>query len=130
MSTYKRSTKQEEEQQFRYPAYEKSDALRQAEAQLQQHTASQPSAYQSQYKDQMSSLLTELDNRPEFRYDADGDALYRQYKDAYIRNGRRAMEDTMGQAAAQMPQDMHLISSVRGFALRNTAGLISSLKGR
>ena len=100
MSTYKRSTKQEEEQQFRYPAYEKSDALRQAEAQLQQHTASQPSAYQSQYKDQMSSLLTELDNRPEFRYDADGDALYRQYKDAYIRNGRRAMEDTMGQAAA------------------------------
>lgn len=99
MSMY-RNNKKKEELQFSYPAYEKSDALRQAEAQLQQHTASQPTAYRSQYQDQMSSLLSQLQNRPEFRYDADGDALYQQYKDRYIHNGQRAMQDTMGQAAA------------------------------
>lgn len=100
MSTYKRNNKKDEELQFSYPAYEKSDAVKQAEAQLQQHTASQPSAYRSQYQDRLSSLLTQLENRPDFRYDADGDALYQHYKDRYTQNGQRAMQDTMGQAAA------------------------------
>ncbi len=99
MSTYKRTSKKDEEQ-FSYPAYEKSDALRQAEAQLQQHLHSQPSSYQSQYQKQMDDLRSQIENRPAFRYDADGDALYQQYKNHFIHNGRRAMEDTMGQAAA------------------------------
>lgn len=102
MNIYKINSYKKDEDllEFGYPAYEKSDAVKQAEAQLQQHTSSQPSAYRSQYQDQMSSLLTQLQNRPNFRYDADGDALYRQYKDRYIHNGQRAMQDTMGQAAA------------------------------
>ena len=39
-------------------------------------------------------------NRPDFQYDANGDALYRHYKDQYTELGKRAMQDTMGQAAA------------------------------
>ena len=39
-------------------------------------------------------------NRPDFRYDANGDALYRHYKDRYTELGKRAMQDTMGQATA------------------------------
>lgn len=39
-------------------------------------------------------------NRPDFSYDINGDALYQQYKDQYINQGRLAMMDTMGQAAA------------------------------
>ncbi len=39
-------------------------------------------------------------NRPDFRYDANGDALYRRYKDQYAQLGKTAMQDTMGQAAA------------------------------
>ena len=39
-------------------------------------------------------------NRPDFRYDANGDALYRHYKDQYTELGKRAMQDTMGQVAA------------------------------
>lgn len=39
-------------------------------------------------------------NRPDFSYDVNGDALYQQYKDQYINQGRLAMMDTMGQAAA------------------------------
>ena len=39
-------------------------------------------------------------NRPDFRYDANGDALYRHYKDRYTELGKTAMQDTMGQATA------------------------------
>ena len=38
-------------------------------------------------------------NRPDFQYDANGDALYRHYKDQYTELGKRAMQDTMGQAS-------------------------------
>ena len=37
-------------------------------------------------------------NRPDFQYDANGDALYRHYKDRYTQLGKRAMQDTMRQA--------------------------------
>ena len=39
-------------------------------------------------------------NRDDFKYDFNADALYQQYKDKYIQQGRQAMQDTMGQAAA------------------------------
>lgn len=39
-------------------------------------------------------------NRPDFTYDFNADALYQQYKDKYIQQGKLAMADTMGQAAA------------------------------
>ena len=35
-----------------------------------------------------------------FKFDLNGDALYQQYKDKYIQQGKMAMQDTMGQAAA------------------------------
>lgn len=35
-----------------------------------------------------------------FNYDFNADALYQQYKDKYIQQGKMAMQDTMGQAAA------------------------------
>lgn len=41
-----------------------------------------------------------ITNRKKFSYDLNGDALYQQYKDNYINQGKMAMMDTMGQAAA------------------------------
>ena len=41
-----------------------------------------------------------INSREEFSYDLNGDALYQQYKDKYIQQGKMAMQDTMGQAAA------------------------------
>lgn len=41
-----------------------------------------------------------INNREKFSYDLNGDALYQQYKDKYIQQGKMAMQDTMGQAAA------------------------------
>ena len=39
-------------------------------------------------------------NRDKFSYDLNGDALYQQYKDKFINQGRLAMADTIGQASA------------------------------
>lgn len=53
------------------------------------------SKYQ-QRDDAMNAAL----NRGAFTYDLNGDALYQQYKDNYMTQGKQAMMDTMGQAAA------------------------------
>lgn len=45
-------------------------------------------------------LENSIMNRKPFQYDLDGDALYQMYKDKYIKGGKLAMQDTMGQAAA------------------------------
>lgn len=54
------------------------------------------------WKDQSryDNLIKQYENRPDFSYDFNGDALYQQYKDKYIQQGKMAMADTMGQASA------------------------------
>ena len=44
--------------------------------------------------------INDILNRKAFSYDLNGDALYQQYKDMYMAQGKLAMADTMGQAAA------------------------------
>lgn len=39
-------------------------------------------------------------NRKDFQFDLNADALYRQYKDRYVEQGKKAMQDTIGRAAA------------------------------
>ena len=46
------------------------------------------------------NIVDSILNRDKFSYDLNGDALYQQYKDKYIQQGKMAMQDTMGQAAA------------------------------
>lgn len=51
-------------------------------------------------QDWMNQVLSDIKNRKEFSYNLDEDALYQQYKDKYIKQGKMAMEDTIGQASA------------------------------
>lgn len=83
-----------------YGNYEASDAMTQAEALLQQHMANKPGEYQSQYGDQIEQLIGQITGRGPFTYDVNADALYQQLTDQYVQQGRMAMMDTMGQAAA------------------------------
>ena len=53
-------------------------------------------AYQDYLNDTMKSIM----NREKFSYDLNGDALYQQYKDKYIQQGKMAMGDAIGQASA------------------------------
>lgn len=55
--------------------------------------------YQSQWKSQIDDIFGKIQNREPFKYDVNADALYEQYKDQYINQGKLAMEDTIGQAA-------------------------------
>lgn len=48
----------------------------------------------------LDNIIDSILNRKDFSYDINGDALYQQYKDKYIQQGKLAMQDTMGQAAA------------------------------
>lgn len=50
--------------------------------------------------DWLQSVLGDIKNFKDFSYDINGDALYQQYKDKYIQQGKMAKTDTMGQAAA------------------------------
>lgn len=52
------------------------------------------------YQDQLNDVISQILGREKFKYDLDGDALYRQYADKYAQQGRMAMMDTMGQAQA------------------------------
>jgi peptidoglycan hydrolase-like protein with peptidoglycan-binding domain len=85
---------------FEYSAYKPSDTVAQAEALLQQQMAQKPGAYQSTWEGQLNDTIAQILNREKFSYDLNVDALYQQYKDQYTTQGKLAMMDTMGQAAA------------------------------
>lgn len=59
-----------------------------------------PAAYQSTWQDQLKDIANRILNREKFSYDFNADPLYNQYKSQYVNQGRMAMMDTMGQAAA------------------------------
>ena len=52
------------------------------------------------YEAEIQGLLSDISNRKGFSYDMNEDKMYQQYRDQYIREGKRAMEDTAAQTAA------------------------------
>lgn len=80
--------------------YTPGDNVTAAQSYLQSIIDNKPGSYQSKYTDQLSGLYDRIMNREKFTYDLNGDMLYRQYADQYTRQGRLAMQDTIGQAAA------------------------------
>lgn len=52
------------------------------------------------WDDELEELYSRLSGRGSFRYDAASDALYTAARDRAVVNGRLAMRDSMGQAAA------------------------------
>ena len=85
---------------FQYGSYQESDAVKQAQAMLQQQMNNKPGQYTSQWQTQLNDMLQQIQNREKFSYDMNGDALYQQYKNQYALQGQQAMMDTMGQAQA------------------------------
>ena len=56
--------------------------------------------YAGTFDQQLADLYQQISTRPGFEYDVNADPLYQQYKDQYIQQGKLAMRDTMGRAAA------------------------------
>lgn len=80
--------------------YAPSDLVQQAQNTLNQQIASKPGEYTSPWQQTLNDTINKIMNREKFSYDLNGDALYQQYKDQYVTQGKQAMMDTMGQAAA------------------------------
>jgi hypothetical protein len=95
------SVKTAKENMDKYSTYTDSESVTNAKNLASQNQALKPADWDT---DLMSKGKLEAydkwANRPDFSYDVNGDALYQQYKDQYINQGRMAMMDTMGQAAA------------------------------
>lgn len=85
---------------FSYKKYVESDDVKKAKSALDTALANKPGAYKSAWQTQLNDTLGKIQNREPFKYDVNADALYQQYKDRYVQQGRQAMMDTMGQAAA------------------------------
>ena len=85
---------------FSYGKYQESDAVKQAQNALNAQLAQKPGEYQSQWHTQLNDVINKIMNREKFSYDLNGDALYQQYKDKYIQQGKMAMGDAIGQASA------------------------------
>lgn len=89
------------EEKIDYTApYRQSDSVIRAQQAVQAQQNLKPDQYQSRWQDQLDAMMGQIQNRPAFQYDVNADALWNQYKDQYVNQGRQAMMDTMGQAAA------------------------------
>ena len=80
--------------------YAESARVEQARQEAKDSDGRKPGEYVSKWQQQLDAAMEKILNREKFSYDLNGDALYRQYKDQAIQNGRLAMQDTLGQTAA------------------------------
>lgn len=80
--------------------YTASQKVLDAEAALQEQKNAKPGEYVSSYEAQLKQVMDRILNREEFHYNLDGDALYQRYRSQAIQDGRLAMADAAGQAAA------------------------------
>ena len=85
---------------YTFKPYEESDAVKQYRQQLEEIQLQKPGEYQSQYTQQLKKAQDAALNREKFQYNLSSDPLYQQYKQQYQRQGKLAMKDTVGQAAA------------------------------
>lgn len=54
----------------------------------------------SKWEKKLDDTMKKIMNREKFSYDLNGDALYQQYKDKFIDQGKLAMEDAIGKASS------------------------------
>lgn len=75
-----------------------SAQLQQAQQQVQQMQQQKPGAYQSAITPQLQAQFEAIMNRQPFQYDLGSDPMFQQASDLYVQQGRRAMQDAIGEA--------------------------------
>jgi hypothetical protein len=95
------AVKKKREEAEKYKQYVASQSVNDAKSALDLHEQNKVADWTGgTYGESLKVALDRINNREKFTYDLNGDALYQQYKDQYINQGKLAMQDTMGQAAA------------------------------
>lgn len=80
--------------------YAPSDEVLLSRAEQESLAALQPKEYASGFDAQLEALYAEIARRPNFSYDPAQDAAYQSYAALYQKQGKSAMADTLGEAAA------------------------------
>lgn len=57
-------------------------------------------AYSSPYTGMLTKTMNDITNREPFQFDLNGDALYQQYRQRYLRDAQLAAQDTLGMTTA------------------------------
>lgn len=79
--------------------YEESEYTEKYRNALSNVENSKPDAFTSKYSEQIASLLDSIYNQDSFSYNPTEDEGFQNYRDMYQNNARRAMQDTLGNAA-------------------------------
>ena len=80
--------------------YKPSEAVNTAQQTWQQIQAQKPGEYKSKYSDVLDNVLNQIQNPKDFKYEFNGDNLFKSYADLYSQYAKQGMMDTMGQASA------------------------------
>ena len=80
--------------------YVPSAAVRAAGEEVQRLEGAAPGAYESGFARELAELYGQISSRPGFSYDVTADPAYAAYAREYARQGKAAMADTLGKAAA------------------------------
>ena len=82
---------------YEYNDFQKSNRSLSLGRQLESAEKNMPKIqdYDKKYASMADDAMNRILNRKDFEYDMNADALYNQYKDQYIRSGKRAMQDTI-----------------------------------
>jgi hypothetical protein len=79
--------------------YKPSEQVTAAQQTLQQIQAQKPQGYTSKYQPALDNIMQQIQNPKEFKYEFNGDNLFKAYADLYTQKGKQASADAMGQAA-------------------------------
>lgn len=82
------------------PIYSQSDEVRAAYEKLTNRENEAAPTYSSKYAEKIDELLSEIEGRKAFTYDFMSDPLYRNYRDRYVSEGKRASREAAAAAAA------------------------------
>lgn len=80
--------------------YNPAQQVQQSQQTLQQIQAARPQGYNSRYGAQLDGILQQIQNPQEFKYEFNGDNLFRAYAQQYQQDAKQAQLNAQGQAAA------------------------------
>lgn len=80
--------------------YAQSQLVTDAYNKLQATLKNKPGAFSSIYQQQLDNIYNRIMNREKFAYNMNADPMYQMYKEEYTKQGKRAMQDTIGAASA------------------------------
>ena len=89
---------QQQLQNYQQP-YQQTEQAKAAQQNLQNVQAQKPQTYSSKYGAALENILKQIQNPGEFKYDFNGDALFKAYSDMYTQNAKQGAQNAAGIAA-------------------------------